>query len=90
MNYFVYILECADGTFYTGMTSNLNRRLGQHIRGDDKRAYTYSRRPVRLVWYERLPDREAAKQREKEVKRGNRKKKETLVSNPPDDIDKLV
>ena len=79
MAYYVYILECADGTYYTGMTSNLKRRLNQHTNGAHKRAYTYSRRPVRLVWCEELASRDDAKQREKQIKRGNRKKKNALV-----------
>jgi len=79
MAYYVYILECADGTYYTGMTSNLKRRLNQHANGADKRAYTFSRRPVRLVWCEELASREDAKQREKQIKRGNRKQKNALV-----------
>ena len=79
MAYYVYILECADGTYYTGMTANLKRRLNQHTTGAHKRAYTYSRRPVRLVWCEALASREDAKQREKQIKRGNRKQKNALV-----------
>jgi putative endonuclease len=79
MAYYVYILECADGTYYTGMTSNLKRRLSQHKNGSSKRAYTYSRRPVTLVWCEELASRDDAKQREKQIKRGNRRWKIALV-----------
>ena len=79
MAYYVYILECADGTYYTGMTSNLKRRLNQHNNGSNKRAYTYSRRPVRLVWCEELASRGDAQEREKQIKRGNRRRKNALM-----------
>jgi 2-hydroxy-3-oxopropionate reductase len=77
--FFVYILDCADGTYYTGYTSDLKRRTRRHINGEDKRAYTYSRRPVKLVWFEEQPSKEQAKAREKQVKRLSRQKKTALV-----------
>jgi 2-hydroxy-3-oxopropionate reductase len=77
--FYVYILECADGTFYTGYTSDLKRRTRRHINGEDKRAYTYSRRPVRLVWFEEQPSKEQAKQREKQVKTYGRQRKAGLI-----------
>lgn len=79
MSYFVYILRCADDTFYTGMTSNLKGRLAKHMHGADKRAYTYSRRPLQLVWSEEHPTKEAAKVREKQIKTLSRSQKEKLV-----------
>jgi predicted GIY-YIG superfamily endonuclease len=79
MSYFVYILICADGSYYTGMTSNLKQRISKHVSGSNKRAYTYSRRPVKLVWSEELPTQEDAKIREKQIKTLSRKRKEILI-----------
>ena len=50
MPYFVYILECSDGSYYTGSTDDINKRLWQHEQGIEVSSYTYSRRPVKLVW----------------------------------------
>ncbi|MBI4315959.1 MAG: GIY-YIG nuclease family protein [Chloroflexi bacterium] len=75
---FCYILECADGTFYTGWTTDLDRRLKAHNAGRGA-AYTRLRRPVRLVYSESLPDRSAAQKRELAIKRWPREKKIALV-----------
>jgi 2-hydroxy-3-oxopropionate reductase len=77
--YYVYILECADGTYYTGYTSDLKRRISRHAGGADKRAYTYSRRPVRLAWFEEQPSKEEAKLREKQVKSYSRGRKTKMI-----------
>lgn len=79
MPYFVYILYCSDGTFYTGLTAHLKRRLREHRSGKDHRAFTFSRRPVRLVWYEEVTDLETARRREKQVKSLKRGQKEALA-----------
>lgn len=79
MPYYVYILLCADGTFYTGSTSNLTRRIRQHSNGSLRRAYTYSRRPVRLVWFKEFATLEEAEAEEKVVKRWARAKKQALL-----------
>ena len=50
MPYIVYILECADGSYYTGSAADLAKRLWEHEKGVMPSSYTYSRRPVRLVW----------------------------------------
>jgi putative endonuclease len=49
--YYVYILECADGTYYTGITNNLERRFTEHALGLNQDSYTHDRRPVKLAWY---------------------------------------
>ena len=49
--YYVYLLECCDGSFYTGVTNDLTRRMLEHQHGSDKGCYTYSRRPVTLKHY---------------------------------------
>ena len=68
---FTYILECADGTFYTGWTTNLERRLQAHNAGRGGR-YTRGRRPVRLVYFEEHSTRQEAQQREAVLRRLSR------------------
>jgi putative endonuclease len=75
---FCYMLECSDGTFYTGWTTDPARRLKQHNRGTGAR-YTRARRPVRLVYVEELPDRGTAMRREAAIKRMHRAQKKRLV-----------
>jgi predicted GIY-YIG superfamily endonuclease len=79
MPHYVYILLCSDGTFYTGSTSDLKRRIRQHENGSLHRAYTYSRRPVKLVWSQEYATKEEAKAGEKKVKNWKREKKEGLL-----------
>ncbi|HEX7540615.1 MAG TPA: GIY-YIG nuclease family protein [Anaerolineales bacterium] len=78
MSFYCYILECSDGTYYTGWTSDPERRLCRHNRGGGAR-YTRSRRPVRLVYVEEQPDRSSAMRREIRIKRMSREAKEKLV-----------
>ncbi len=73
-----YIVRCSDGTFYTGWTTDIERRLKQHNAGQGAR-YTRIRRPVKLVYAESLPDRAAAQKRELAIKRLPRAKKLALV-----------
>ena len=58
--YYVYILECADSTYYTGITSNLTKRFEEHITGKHRDSYTYSRRPLNLVFYAEFTNVEIA------------------------------
>ena len=74
----VYMLRCADGTLYTGATSDLPRRLSQHQRGKAA-AYTRSRLPVRLVFGEPAKSQGAALRREAALKRLTRAQKLTLI-----------
>jgi putative endonuclease len=74
----VYILECVDGSFYTGSTIDLERRLAEHRAGKGAR-YTRSRLPVKLAYAEEQPSRRDAMRREAEFKRWPRKKKEELI-----------
>ncbi len=48
--YYVYILSCADGSFYTGITNDLERRVGEHAFGINPNCYTFERRPLKLVY----------------------------------------
>jgi putative endonuclease len=57
---YVYILECADSSYYTGVTNNIERRLNEHNEGIDPESYTYSRRPLVLKHYEYYTDPEQA------------------------------
>src|SRR5690606_599881 len=85
--YFVYIVKCKDGSFYTGITNNLERRLVEHNNGLDKVAYTYERRPVELVWFEMSTEPSQAIVIEKKMKGWSRRKKQTLID---EEWDKLV
>ncbi|GIK41358.1 MAG: GIY-YIG domain-containing protein [Chloroflexota bacterium] len=78
MAVFVYIVECADQTLYTGWTTDLTRRLKAHNAGRGAR-YTQQRGPVRLVYVEELPDRRAALKRELQIKRMPRADKLKLI-----------
>lgn len=77
-SWFVYILACADGTLYTGITNDLDRRFQQHNAGTASR-YTRSRLPVNLVYSEPQPSRSTALQREAAIKALSRHEKELLI-----------
>ena len=79
MPYIVYIMECTDGSLYTGITTDLKRRFGQH-RDKKGGAYTSAHRVERLVYAESLPTRSAALRREAEIKSWRRAKKLELVN----------
>ncbi|MEK7137826.1 MAG: GIY-YIG nuclease family protein [Patescibacteria group bacterium] len=78
--YFVYILRCRDGSYYTGVTNDLEERIRSHERGDDRAAYTYLRRPVKLVYKESFQDINDAILHEKQIQGWSRKKKEALIA----------
>ncbi|UFH60229.1 GIY-YIG nuclease family protein [Sulfurovum mangrovi] len=69
MSYFVYILKCADDTLYTGIATDIDRRLNEHNSSEKGAKYTRSRRPVSLVYSETFPDRSSASRREYEIKK---------------------
>lgn len=77
MNY-TYIVKCSDGTFYTGWTNNLEKRIRDHNVGKGAK-YTKSRRPVELVYYETFSQKEDAMRREYAIKKLERKEKMKLV-----------
>ncbi len=78
-DYAVYILRCADGSYYTGMTNDVDRRMHEHTVGLNRTCYTYERRPVCLVYSAHFHDVWDAIAWEKQVKRWSRKKKEALI-----------
>ena len=75
----VYILRCADGTYYTGWTNDLTARLTAHNRGVGGAKYTRTRRPVELVYCEPQSDRSAAMKREAQTKACSRAQKQALI-----------
>ncbi len=79
MAFYCYILECCDGSFYTGWTTNPARRLRQHNAGRGAR-YTRQRRPVRLAYLEIVADRPSAMRRERALKALRHAQKQALCS----------
>ncbi|MBK7379879.1 MAG: GIY-YIG nuclease family protein [Ignavibacteriales bacterium] len=77
-DYFVYILECNDRSYYTGVTSNLERRINEHNSGMIK-GYTSTRLPVKLVYSNCFNDVNDAIRSEKQIKGWSRAKKEALI-----------
>lgn len=67
--YFVYMLKCSDDTFYTGIATQLERRVEEHNSSEKGAKYTRARRPVVLVYSEVHPDRSSASKREYEIKK---------------------
>ena len=82
----VYILKCADDSYYTGVTSDLEKRLKQHEEGTFWYCYTFDKRPVKLMFYREFTDNMEAIAFEKRVKGWSRAKKEALING---DIAKL-
>ena len=78
--YFVYILKCNDGTYYTGVTNNIERRLSEHQSGENINSYTYKRRPVKLMFYVEFSNIEFAIEKEKQIKKWSKSKKEALIN----------
>lgn len=78
MNY-VYILECNDGTFYTGWTNNLKKRIEMHSSGKGAK-YTRGRGPLKLVHYEEFEEKTDALKREYQIKQLTREKKIALIN----------
>ena len=67
--WYVYILQCGDGTLYTGVTTDLTRRLAEHNHGSRGARYTRTRRPVTLIYQEHVADRRTAQQREYAIRK---------------------
>ncbi|QIB67889.1 GIY-YIG nuclease family protein [Aminipila butyrica] len=78
---YVYMLECVDGTYYTGWTVDLAKRLREHNEGTSLKAakYTRGRRPVKLIYWEECADKSQALKREWAIKKMTRAKKEKLA-----------
>ena len=78
MSWFVYILRCGDGTLYTGVTDDVQRRLAAHRAGKGAK-YTRGRGPLELVYTQEQPDKSTALRREVQIKKLTRPQKEQLI-----------
>lgn len=87
--YYAYILKYADNSYYTGVTNDIEERFRQHQSGYNERSYTYSRRPVELVFQYEFNDIHQAIAFEKQVKGWNRKKKEAIINGEWDKLPEL-
>jgi putative endonuclease len=90
MPYYVYLLLCSDGTYYTGMTSDLPRRIYEHERGAVSKSYTRSRQPVKLVWAGEFNSHDEAFSFEQQIKGWSRAKKEALTQDDWSKIHQIV
>ena len=79
MNWKVYILRCSDDTLYTGITTDINRRVKEHNDGPKGAKYTRARRPVKLAYHEDSESRSKASQREHAIKKLPRNQKLNLI-----------
>ena len=79
MFWYVYMLRCGDGTLYTGVTDDVERRLAAHRAGKGAK-YTRGRGPLELVYQEQVPDKSAALRREYQIKRLPKQEKEGLIA----------
>lgn len=79
MTFWVYILRCADNSYYTGHTENLEKRIGEHEKGAIPSCYTLNRRPLELVFSQDCATREEALAAERQIKGWSRKKKEAMM-----------
>ena len=77
--YFVYIVECADGSFYTGYTTDISRRINEHNFSTRSAKYTRSRRPVKLIYKEVYDTLSEALRREHKIKKLSRRAKKALI-----------
>lgn len=88
-SYYVYIVMCSDKSYYTGVTNNVDGRVWEHNNSEDQKSYTYSRRPVDLMFIEVWEDIDGAIAREKQLKGWSRKKKEALIYGKDNDLPRL-
>jgi putative endonuclease len=88
--YYLYILKCSDGTFYTGMTNDLERRMNEHELGTKTDSYTFSRRPLELQFYEEFTDVNQAIEFEKKIKKWSAMKKQALIDKNYDKLKDLA
>ncbi len=77
--YYVYIIECADGLLYTGITNNVNRRFQEHQKGRNESCFTYKRRPLKLIFHQAFNDVLQAIYFEKKIKKWSAHKKRALA-----------
>ena len=90
MPYAIYILKCSDGTYYTGLTKDLDGRVLEHQMGVNPESYTYRRRPIKLVWSLVTESYQEAFQWEHQIKGWSRAKKEALIRGDIEGIHEIV
>ena len=90
MPFWVYILHCADRSYYTGHTDNLEKRLAEHTAGAIPTCYTYKRQPLDLVFSQELSTREQAIAVERQIKGWSRRKKEALIKGDWAEVSRLA
>ena len=78
--WFLYILQCSDGTYYTGITTNIARRLNEHNTSSRGAKYTKTRRPVEVVCWKPFKDRSSAQKAEYKFKQLTREQKEEIIN----------
>jgi putative endonuclease len=79
--WYVYMVQCSDGTLYTGITNNLEKRIKAHNSEKNGARYTRSRRPVKLVYSEKVSSKSAAARLEHEIKKLKRSEKKNKFNN---------
>jgi predicted GIY-YIG superfamily endonuclease len=89
MAFWVYILKCADGSYYTGHTDDLETRVGEHQAGVIAGCYTHARRPVTLVFSQPCATREEALAAECQIKGWSRAKKEAMIAGNWHEVSRL-
>ncbi|MDE2323047.1 MAG: GIY-YIG nuclease family protein [candidate division NC10 bacterium] len=89
MSFWVYLLRCADGSYYVGHTDHLEKRMAEHAMGTIP-GYTLKRRPVTLAFAEDFCTREEALERERQIKGWRREKKEALIQSDWSEISRLA
>lgn len=90
MSYAIHILKCLDGTYYTGLTKDLDGRLHEHQTGTNPESYTFGCRPVELVWSVVTESYQQAFQWEHQIKGWSHSKKEALIRGDIDGIHEIV
>ena len=90
MAFWVYILRCADASYYTGHTDNLEKRIGEHTAGAIASCYTFKRRPLELVFSQDFTTREEALASEQRIKGWSRKKKEAMMRGDWTEVSRLA
>ncbi|NOU15058.1 MAG: GIY-YIG nuclease family protein [Methylococcaceae bacterium] len=90
MAFWVYILQCADDSYYTGHTDNLEKRVAEHHSGAITSCYTHKRRPLQLVFSQDFSTREEALASEQQIKGWSRKKKEAMMRGDWAEVSRLA
>jgi len=89
VTFWVYLLRCADGSYYAGHTDDLEKRIGEHLSGASG-GYTATRLPLELVWSQECPTRIEALDFERQIKGWSRAKKEALIRSDWEELSRLA